>query len=81
MPSIPALRRQRQAYFCEFKASSLVYRVNSRTFRAVTQRNSSTKTKIIIIIGRRYTRASKKLEKGVTTLERQTRSLFHAYKN
>ena len=29
MPLIPALRRQRQADLCEFKAS-LVYRVNSR---------------------------------------------------
>jgi hypothetical protein len=34
---IPALGRQRQAEFCEFKAS-LVYRVSSRTARA-TQRD------------------------------------------
>jgi hypothetical protein len=35
--SIPELRRQRQAYFCGFKAS-LVYRVSYRTAQA-TQRN------------------------------------------
>ena len=34
-PSVPALRRQRQAELCEFKAS-LVYRVSSKTAR-VTQ--------------------------------------------
>ena len=37
MPLIPALRRQRQADLCEFKAS-LVYRDSSRTVRAVTER-------------------------------------------
>ena len=35
---IPALRRQRQVGLCKFKAS-LVYKVSSRTARAVTQRN------------------------------------------
>ena len=39
---IPALRRQRQADLWEFKAS-LVYRVSSRTARAVTQRNPVSK--------------------------------------
>ena len=38
MPLIPALGRQRQVDFSEFKAS-LVYRVSSRTVRTVTQRN------------------------------------------
>jgi hypothetical protein len=38
VPLIPALRRQRQADLCEFEAS-LVYRVSSRTSRAI-QRNS-----------------------------------------
>ena len=38
MPLIPVLRRQRQADFCEFKAS-LVYKVSSRTAKAITQRN------------------------------------------
>ena len=33
-----ALRRQRQANLCEFKAN-LVYRVSSRIARPVTQRN------------------------------------------
>ena len=35
---IPALGRQRQVDLCEFKAG-LVYRVSSRTVRAVIQRN------------------------------------------
>jgi hypothetical protein len=35
----PALGRQRQVDFSEFKAS-LVYSVSSRTVRATTQRNS-----------------------------------------
>ena len=39
----PALRRQRQAYLCEFKAS-LVYRISSRTAWA-TQRNPVSKSK------------------------------------
>ena len=39
MPLIQALRRQRQAYLCEFKVS-LVYKVSFKTARAVTQRNS-----------------------------------------
>ena len=39
---IPALRRQRQAYLCEFKAS-LVYKACPRTARAVTQRNPISK--------------------------------------
>ena len=34
-----ALKRKRQANFCEFKAS-VVYRVSPRTARAVIQRNS-----------------------------------------
>jgi hypothetical protein len=42
-PLIPALRRQRQADHCEFKAS-LVYRVSSRTTRT-TQRNPVSKKK------------------------------------
>jgi hypothetical protein len=37
-PLIPALRRQRQVYLCEFEAS-LIYRVSSRTVSAI-QRNS-----------------------------------------
>jgi hypothetical protein len=43
MPSIPALRRQRQVNLCKFKAS-LVYRVSSRTARAI-QRNLASKNK------------------------------------
>ena len=44
-PLIPALVRQRQVDLCEFKAS-LVYRANSKTVRAVTQKNPiSKKTK------------------------------------
>jgi len=42
-PLIPELRRQRQAELCEFKAS-LVYRVNSRTAKAM-QRNPVSKRK------------------------------------
>jgi hypothetical protein len=38
MPLIPALRGQRQADLCELVAS-LVYKENSRTVRAVSQRN------------------------------------------
>ena len=34
MPLIPALRRQRQMDLCQFKAS-LIYRVSSRTARAI----------------------------------------------
>ena len=41
-PLIQELRRQRQANLCEFEAS-LVYRVSSRTARAVTQRNPVSK--------------------------------------
>jgi hypothetical protein len=37
MPLIPTLRRQRKADFFEFKAS-MVYRVNSRTARAVEKK-------------------------------------------
>ena len=37
-----ALGRQRQTDLCEFK-TSLVYRVSSRTARAVTQRNTALK--------------------------------------
>jgi hypothetical protein len=37
-PLIPALKRERQSDLCEFKVS-LVYSMNSRTARAVTQRN------------------------------------------
>ena len=44
MPLIPGLGRQRQVDFSEFKAS-LVYRVNSRTVRIVTQRNPALKSK------------------------------------
>ena len=36
MPLIPALGKQKQTDLCE---DSLVYRVSSRTARAVTQRN------------------------------------------
>ena len=43
MPLILALRRQRQAHLCEFKAS-LIYRSSSRTVIA-TQRNYLKKTK------------------------------------
>ena len=38
MPLIIALKRQRQAGFIEFEAS-LVYKVNFKTARTVTQRN------------------------------------------
>ena len=44
MNLIPALRKQRQVDFCEFKAS-LVYRVSSRTARTVSQRNPVSKNK------------------------------------
>jgi hypothetical protein len=37
MPLIPVLRRQRQAYFCEFE-TTLVYKQRSRIAQA-TQRN------------------------------------------
>ena len=43
MTLIPALRRQRQAHLCEFKAS-LLYRASTRTARA-TLRNPVSKTK------------------------------------
>ena len=43
MPLIQALRRQRQADLCEFKAS-LVYTMSSRTARA-TERDSFKKKK------------------------------------
>ena len=43
MPLIPVFGKQRQADFCEFKAS-LVYKANSRTARTVTQRNPVLKT-------------------------------------
>ena len=42
MPLFSALGRQKQEDLSEFKAS-LVYRVNSRTARTVTQRNPVTK--------------------------------------
>ena len=38
MPLVPALGRQRQVDHCEFEAS-LIYKLSSRTVRAVTQRN------------------------------------------
>ena len=38
MPLVPELDRQRQVDLCKFEAY-LVYRVSSRTVRAVTQRN------------------------------------------
>ena len=44
MPLTPLLERQRQVDLLEFEAS-LVYRVSSRTARAVTQRNSISKNK------------------------------------
>jgi hypothetical protein len=44
MSLIPALRRQRQAVLCEFKAI-LGYRVISKTARAVTQQNPFLKKK------------------------------------
>ena len=43
-PLIPALRRQRQADLCEFKAS-LVYRASSRTGSKAIQRNPVSKNK------------------------------------
>ena len=43
-PLIPALGRQRQVDFSEFKVS-LVYKVSSRTARAVTQRNPVSKNR------------------------------------
>ena len=42
MPLIPALGKQRQAELCEFK-TSLVYKVSSRSAKAVTQRNPVSK--------------------------------------
>ena len=42
--SVPALGRQRQVDLCELEAS-LVYKVSSRTARAVTQRNPVSKEK------------------------------------
>ena len=44
MTLIPALRRQRQTDVYKFKVS-LVYRVSSRTIRAVTQRTPVSKNK------------------------------------
>ena len=44
MPLIPALARQRQVDLWEFEAS-LVYKVSSRTARAVKQRNPVLKNK------------------------------------
>ena len=43
-PLIPTLGRQRQIDLCEF-AASLVYRVSSRTFRAI-QRNHVSKDEV-----------------------------------
>ena len=45
MPLIPALRRQRQVNLCEFEVS-LVYRVSSRTAKAVTEKPSLEKQKM-----------------------------------
>jgi hypothetical protein len=42
MPLIPALGRQRQEDVCEFETSQ-VYKVNSRTARAITQRDPVSK--------------------------------------
>ena len=42
MPLIPALGKQKQADLCEFK-TSLVYKENSRTASAVTQKNAVSK--------------------------------------
>ena len=44
MPLILALGRQRQENLCEFE-SSLVYKLSSRTARAVTPRSPVSKTK------------------------------------
>jgi hypothetical protein len=41
IPLIPALQRQRQVDLCDFKAN-LVYKVSSRTAKAITQRNPVT---------------------------------------
>ena len=43
-PLIPVLRRQRRADLCEFKVS-LLYKVSSRSARAVTQRDLVSKNK------------------------------------
>ena len=43
-PLMPTFGRQKQADVCEFK-TSLVYKVSSRTTRAVTQRNPVLKKK------------------------------------
>jgi hypothetical protein len=43
MPLIPALRRQRQADLCEFEAS-LLYRVSSKTDKAIHRETKSQKT-------------------------------------
>ena len=42
MPLIPAFGRQRQADLCGFKAN-VIYKMSSRTARAVTQRNPVSK--------------------------------------
>ena len=44
MPLIPALRRQRLADLCEFKAS-LIYRASSRTGSKATEKPSLEKLK------------------------------------
>jgi hypothetical protein len=51
LPLIPAFRRQRQADLCESEAN-LVYRVSSRTTRAVTQRNTIWKNEADRLIDR-----------------------------
>ena len=43
-PSVPLLRRQRQADLCEFEVS-LVYKVNSRTAKAIKRNPVSKQTK------------------------------------
>lgn len=45
MPLVPTPGRQRQEDFYEFQAR-LVYKVSSRTAKAITQRNLIVKTKV-----------------------------------
>jgi hypothetical protein len=45
IPVITALKRQRQVDLCEFEAI-LDYKVSSKTFRVITQRNCVIKKKI-----------------------------------
>ena len=62
MTLIPSLRRQRQAELCEFKVS-LVYRVSSRTARAVRQRNPVSKQNKQTITTKKKTEKPKVIKK------------------